>query len=508
MNLLTLLDMVAQGMSDRTVIGSRSAGLTAGQLKERAFAGAAMIDQAGAKRLVYLGGNTQAYPIALFAAAAAKVPLLPLNYRLSDDQLRLLIAREPRCVIVSDTTQRARELGRNAVVLSANDFADGQSPNALPLAEPSIDGQDIAVLLMTSGTTSAPKSAILRHHHLCSYIFGAVEYGSADENAATVVSVPPYHVAAVMNLLSNLYSGRRILYLDRFTAREWLDIVEREAITHAMVVPTMLARIVAELENTGLKVPASLKSISYGGDKTATSVISKALRLFPDVAFANAYGLTETASTIAVLGPEDHRNARSSTDPKQRTRLASVGRPLDGVRIEIYADDGTVCPPGVSGEIVVQGGQISGEYVEQPRAEVPADGWFHTRDRGYLDEDGYLFVQGRMDDTIIRGGENISPAEIEDVMLEHEAVAECAVAGLPDDTWGHRIAAFVVLEPNRSADAGKLREFVRGRLRSSKTPDVVIFRDALPLTATGKVVRQQLVASLLSSGDPAVTSGP
>ncbi|WP_021591948.1 class I adenylate-forming enzyme family protein [Actinomadura welshii] len=487
MNLAMILDMVAEGMADRVLLGDRTEGLTGAAIRERAIAGAGRLATEGVDRLVFLGGNGPAFPVAMFAATLAGVPFLPVNYRLSAEALGDILARQDAPLVVTDSPERAPGLN----TISTSEFL------ALPAAEaPATDDLDpdaVAVLLMTSGTTAAPKSAVLRHRHLASYIFGTVEYASVPETDATLVCVPPYHVAAVANALSNLYSGRRVVYLDEFTAAGWLDTVEEQRITHAMVVPTMLVRIVAELRDRGRAAPTSLRSLSYGGAKIAGEVLSEALTFFPATGFVNAYGLTETASSIAVLSPEDHREAWASDDPAVRSRLGSVGRALPSVEIEVRDLDGRPAAPGEVGDIVVRGPQVAGEYLEAGSL-VDADGWFATRDRGYLDEAGFLFVRGRADDTIIRGGENIAPAEIEEVLSRHEAVLECAVAGVPDLEWGQRIAAFVVLRDGHETSADELREFARARLRGSKTPGEIVFLGELPTTATGKILRRDLIA--------------
>jgi len=492
MDLLTLLEMVAAGMGDRVLIGEKATGLTGEELRARSAAGGRLVTDANVATVVYLGGNGPVFPVALFSAAAAHVPFLPLNYRLSDDQLREIFSRQESAYVITDSPERAAELAPSFPSISLDDFleATAKVPEGAPLVGG--DANDIAVLLMTSGTTAAPKSAVLRHHHLTSYILGSVEYASAEDTDATIVSVPPYHIAAVANLLSNLYAGRRIVYLDHFTAADWLDVVEHEAITNAMVVPTMLARITRELDARGKTGPATLRSLSYGGAKVAANIIADALRLFPNTGFVNAYGLTETSSSIAVLGPDDHRDAVASEDPDVRLRLASVGRALPSVEIEVHDLDGKPCAPGVVGDIVVKGAQVAGEYLEGG-SRLTEGGWFPTRDLGYLDSEGFLFVQGRADDTIIRGGENIAPAEIEEVVATHEAVLECAVAGVPDEEWGQRIAAFIVLKEGHTLTADELRAYVRERLRGSKTPDVVSFLTELPATPTGKILRRQLV---------------
>lgn len=493
MDLLTLLEMTAGGMGDRVLLGSRKDGLTGQELRDRSAAAGAFFTQRGGEKILYLGGNGPSFAISLFGAAAAHLPFLPLNYRLSDEQLGEILNRHTGLLIAEDT-ERARDLAPDTTqVIGVEEMQRIEPDPDAPLIPGDIE--DIAVLLMTSGTTAAPKSAVLRHHHLTSYVMQTVEYGGAEQSDATIVSVPPYHIAAVANLLSNLYAGRRIVYLDRFTAEEWVDVVTDEAITNAMVVPTMLARIVRHLEESGRKGPSTLKGLSYGGAKVPPTVLEAALTLFPETGFVNAYGLTETSSSIAVLGPEDHRVALASTDPKERARIGSVGKVLPGVEASIRGDDGSEVPAGTPGEIYVRGAQVAGEYLEQG-SKLVADGWFPTRDRGWIDEDGFLFVEGRADDTIIRGGENIAPAEIEDVLVRHDAVVEVCVAGVPDEEWGNAIAVFVVVKDGRTCTEDDIKAFAREHLRGSKTPDQVYFLPELPVTPTGKILRKDLIASV------------
>jgi acyl-CoA synthetase (AMP-forming)/AMP-acid ligase II len=503
MNLLTLLDMAAAGHGDRLLLGTPARGLTGEQLAERSRRGARYLTAAGAQTVVYIGENGLGVPLALFAAAAAGIPFLPLNYRLAAGQLASITRRQRRPFIIADgvpALQEGTAAGSAAIREWEDLVADPACGAGVPdAAEP--DGDDEAVLLMTSGTTAEPKSAVLRHRHLASYVLGSVDFGAASPEDAVIVSVPPYHIAAIANLLSNLYSGRRIVYLDHFTARGWLDVTAAERVTHAMVVPTMLARIVAELEDGTAPVPAQLRSLSYGGAPLPAGILARALALLPDVGFVNAYGLTETSSSIAVLGPEDHRAAVASDDPAIRARLGSVGRPLPDVEIEVRDAGGRQCAPGETGLIYVRGPQVAGEYRETGAVTDPG-GWFPTRDEGYLDDAGYLFVRGRADDTIIRGGENIAPAEIEAVIEQMPGVAEVAVAGLPSEEWGQQIGAFIVLRQDAGLSAEQVREFTRTQLRSSKTPDMVIFVSELPHTPTGKLLRRQL-ATLIPAAGPA-----
>jgi acyl-CoA synthetase (AMP-forming)/AMP-acid ligase II len=200
-----------------------------------------------------------------------------------------------------------------------------------------------------------------------------------------------------------------------------------------------------------------------------------------------------------MLSPDDHRAAIASDDPAVRRRLGSVGRSLPSLELEIRAPDGEVAPPEVSGEIHVRGEQIAGEYLH--RKHIGDDGWFATKDAGWLDKDGYLFVEGRLDDVIVRGGENISPGEIEDVLRGHPAVADVAVLGLPDDEWGERVAAVVVAR-QETPSAGELTTWLRARLRSTKTPETWVFRAELPYNETGKLLRRVLKAELMKSQVP------
>ena len=359
-----------------------------------------------------------------------------------------------------------------------------------------MDPEAIAVLLFTSGTTGEPKAAVLRHKHLVSYILGSVEFGGAAEADATLTSVPPYHVAGIAAVLSSVYSGRRIVQLPSFDADAWLAVAREERVTHAFVVPTMLARIVDVLEGEGSANLPHLRALSYGGGKMPLPVIERALALFPDTDFTNAYGLTETSSTISLLGPDDHREAAAGDDPALRRRLVSVGRPLPGLEVEIRDEDGKPVAAGVRGEIHVRGEQVSGEYLGRG-STLAGEGWFPTRDGGWLDDEGYLYLEGRIDDVIVRGGENLSPGEIEDVLLDHADVTDVAVVGVPDEQWGEAVAAVIVRREGSNPDPEELKEWVRKHLRSNRMPARIEFAEELPYNETGKLVRRRVRSEIL-----------
>ncbi|TFH22670.1 MAG: long-chain fatty acid--CoA ligase, partial [Myxococcales bacterium] len=312
---------------------------------------------------------------------------------------------------------------------------------------------------------------------------------------AALVSVPPYHIAGMAAIMSSVYSGRRIVQLANFSAEGWIELARAEKVTHAFVVPTMLARIIDALGDAGSADLPHLRALAYGGGKMPQPVIERAMKLFPDTDFTNAYGLTETSSTIAVLGPDDHRAAAASDEPDLRRRIVSVGRPLPSIDVEIRDEEGNPVGPGESGEIHVRGEQVSGEYLGRA-SNVGSDGWFPTRDGGSMDAEGYLFIEGRIDDVIVRGGENLSPGEIEDVLLDHDGVADCAVVGVPSEQWGEAVAAAIVVQEGRSVGAVELQALVKEKLRSSRVPERIEFWDELPYNETGKLLRRVVRARL------------
>lgn len=483
MTLVMLLEMVAGAFGFRLGVGTAEHGITYEDLRDRAARGAALLAERQASAVVYIGTTDLAFPVAIFAAAWAGVPFIPLNYRLSAEQLAGLLARHPGALVITDDPDLDApgglvDLASWMTLTSIGPAADDCEPSAT-------EGDDIAVLLYTSGTTAEPKAVVLRHRHLAAYVITSIEFASADDDATALIGVPPYHIAGVANTITSIYSTRRIVYLPTFSPAAWLDLIRTEQVTHAFLVPTMLARVVEALAGEPAACP-SLRSLSYGGARMPITVLERALDAFRDAGFVNAYGLTETSSTLAVLTPDDHRAAMSG-DPAARARLGSAGRIIPGVDVEIR-----------DGEIWCRGEQISGEYLGRGSVTDP-DGWFPTRDRGWFDDEGYLFIEGRSDDTIIRGGENIAPAEIEDVLLRHPDVADAAVAGVPDDEWGQRIEAAVVLRQGATADASALRAHCREHLRSSKTPDRIVLRDALPHTDTGKLLRREVLADLIAT---------
>lgn len=460
MNIAMILDMAADGMPDRRAVND----VTYAELRAAAREVARRLGEESPTptALASLMPAGSELPIALFGAAWAGVSFAPLNFRLPDSTQAELLERIQPAALFDESW--------------VGSF-DNDTPYE-PLPEVP------AVLLFTSGTSSAPKTAELQHANLSAYLFNTLEFGSADEDETALISVPPFHIAGVAAILSSTYVGRRVVTLPRFDPHSWLRLARNEKVTHAMVVPTMLARIVSSLEEDPSLAPTSLRSLAYGGARMPLPVLERALALLPGVDFVNAYGLTETSSTVAVLGPDDHREALTSTNPAVRRRLESCGRPVPGVEFSV-----------IDGELCIRGDQVGGGY-RGAESRVDANGWLRTGDQGYIDADGFVFIIGRLDDMIIRGGENISPAEIEDALLRHTDVVSAAVVGIPDEEWGESVAAMVVLRDGAEADGTGLRDHVRAALGSIKTPELVAFVAELPSGPTGKTLHRQVRVDL------------
>lgn len=499
MNIMMLLEMASSAFPDRVAFTNAddNSSITYQQLFEQSGRAALAAQNSGSANLSILDVNSLAMPIGLFGSAWAGLPFVPLNYRLTDPEIDALLSRVTPAYLITEEDRVEKYADKDEInAISRSSFLDAFNNDA-GQAEPwSMDPEDIAVLLFTSGTTGEPKAAVLRQKHMVSYILGSVEFASAAEEEASLVCVPPYHVAGITAVMSSVYSGRRVVQLANFTAERWIELVRSERITSAFVVPTMLARIIEALDGESSANMPHLGSLSFGGGKMPLPVLERAMKLFPDTDFTNAYGLTETSSTISVLGPDEHRESAGSDDDYVKRRLVSVGVPLPGIEIEIRDDYGKVLGPDESGEIFVRGEQVSGEYRGIGKL-TDEDGWFPTKDRGSIDRDGYLFLEGRADDIIVRGGENLSPGEIEDVLVQHEAVADIAVVGVPDEQWGEAVAAVVVVKSGMQVTDEELQTWVRDRMRSSRVPQLIRYADELPYTATGKLLRREVKADLL-----------
>ena len=449
-------------------------------------------------RVAVMAVNTAGLVAALFGIGAAGGIAVPVNFRLKREELEhVLEDSRARVTIAQDRYAGLVSASGATTVLSLDALEAQGAGDAPPFLErrTALREDGVAALLYTSGTTSAPKGVMLTHGALASYVMGANDAPDGGDAGRALLAAPLYHVAGVTALLNALYVGRRTHLLAQFDPAAWLAAVEGEAITHAFVVPTMLARILDDPGFAPERV-ASLQALTYGAAPMPPALIERAVERFPaTVAFSGAYGQTETSSTVAVLGPEDHR---LDGDPARRARLRSVGRVVDGVEARVVGDDGAPLPAGATGEVQLRTGRAMAGYWgptadQATRVHRDDEGWLSTGDLGRLDVDGYLFLTGRKGDLIIRGGENVAPAEVEAALLTHPEVLEAAVLGVADDEWGERIAAVLVQVEGAGLDEPIMLDYARRHLSGHRRPDVVVFVDELPRSSVGKLLRRELV---------------
>jgi acyl-CoA synthetase (AMP-forming)/AMP-acid ligase II len=453
--------------------------------------------------------NCPEYIEAYFATAKLGAIFVPLNFRAKSEELIYMIRNaELKLLFFGNRYTEMVEKMRfqlpnlkHSVVLDEpakdllyyEDFL-GASPPDDYMGE--IGDEEVTILMYTAGTTGRPKAVPLRHDAFGTYIMENVDPASPDVEERNLLTVPLYHVAGVQAMLAAFYGGRTLVLLKQFDVKEWMEAVQREKVSRAMLVPTMLKMVIDSPDFSKYDL-SSLKVITYGAAPMPFEVIRKAIGVLAWVKFINAYGQTETASTIAMLGPDDHVITGTETErEKKLKRLASsIGRPLPDVEVKIADDGGKSLPALAMGEIWVKGPRVmSGYWGDRERTAqvITPDGWLRTGDKGWLDEDGYIFLGGRGDDMIIRGGENISPEEIENVLYSHPKIEEAAVIGVPDPEWGQQPRAIVVLRKGEVATAEEIIEYCRSKLAGFKRPRSVVFIEALPRNQVGKVIKRAL----------------
>lgn len=512
MNTLDFLSIASSICPDRPAVIFEGKRLTYAELNERANRLAHALMNLGVKkgdRVAIMQVNCPQYLESYYATAKLGGIFVPLNFRAKQEELEYLLNHSEAVVLfVGD---RYVDLV-NAVrpkTPSVKHYIAIESPqegmlyyedliNSAPAEEiyPEVSEEDVTVLMYTAGTTGRPKGVPQTHGAFASYVVNNVEPADPENTEVNLLCVPLYHIAGFQALLASVYGGRSLAMMRQFDEEEWFRVVEQEKASRTMLVPTMLKRIIDHPDFSKHDL-SSLKVITYGAASMPFEVLKKALQLLPGVRFINAFGQTETASTVCMLGPEDHiiEGTEEEKEKKLRRLASSIGKPLPDVEMAIMDEHGNLLPPGQVGEIVIRGPRVMSGYWQDPektKAALSADGWLHTGDMGWMDEDGYFYLAGRGDDMIIRGGENISPEEVEQVLQSHPKVEEAAVIGVPDPEWGQQPRAIVVLKKGETATPEEIIEFCRDKLAGFKRPRSVIFVDSLPRNPMGKVIRRQL----------------
>jgi acyl-CoA synthetase (AMP-forming)/AMP-acid ligase II len=512
MNTANFLSIPTSMFSDQEIIVFEGTRFTYGEALARVRRLASSLGELGVKpgdRVAVLQTNCHQFIEIYYATATLGATFVPLNYRAKLPELEYMVTTANVKVLFTgdryiDMVKRlqpkfssvqyyvAMESTRSDM-LSYEELVEQGSPD---LESAAVEESDVSILMYTSGTTAFPKGVMLTYGDFTEYVVGTVELADGSPRGTFLLCAPLYHIAGMASIMTSIWTGRKLVVLRQFDPTEWLTAVQNEKVTHAFVVPTMMKHLIDHPEFPKFDL-SSLQNLSYGGAPMPFPVIRRAIEMFPKtMGFVNAFGQTETTSTLTVLGPEDHRLDGTPAEVERNLkRLTSVGRPLPDVEVRVFDEDNKELKTNEIGEIVIRAPRIMKGYagLESPDADLlNSGGWLHTRDMGYIDEDGYIYLVGRKDDIIIRGGENIAPAEIEAVLYAHPAVDEAAVVGFPDEEWGQRVVAFVVLRPNAVAPAEELSEFCRQRLASFKKPEIIHFVSELPKNLVGKILRGEL----------------
>ncbi|MEE3140356.1 MAG: AMP-binding protein, partial [Actinomycetota bacterium] len=448
---------------------------------------------------------------AMFGAAFVGATVVPMNFRagaeeaahlMSDSGIKVLFTESRYRDLVDENRPDSVE---HVFVLNEEDSYVVARDEAFELPVPEdVDSDGLCALLYTSGTTSLPKGVKLTNGAVTGYVMGTNDAATGEDMGRMALAAPLYHIAGVTSMLNALYSGRVVVLLPQFEAAAWIDTVQQHAVTHAFLVPTMLGRVM-EAPNFSADAFTGMEAITYGAAPMPPSVIRRAIGEFPsNVSFAGAYGQTETTSTVAVLDPDDHRVEGSEEEQAVKLkRLSSVGQVLDDVEVRVVDEEGAPVAVGTLGEVQLRTFRAMDGYwgnEEKTRITVDDEGWVHTGDLGYLDEDDYLFLAGRTGDVIIRGGENVSPDEVEAVLYENGAVLECAVVGVASEEWGERVVAAAVVRDGSGVTGDELVAFAKEKLAPFKRPEAVHLMDELPRTSTGKLLRRDLIPMLEELG--------
>ncbi|MCU4186653.1 long-chain-fatty-acid--CoA ligase [Acidiferrimicrobium sp. IK] len=461
-------------------------------------------------RVAYLDRNAPEFFELLFGCAKLGAVLTPINWRLSDQEIASVLEDSSASLLVVREEFAARLEGHVAMLRkvviggsSASNYADWLTgrPDTDP-RHPS-SPHDVVLQLYTSGTTGVPKGVMLTEANLLALAAPGVELLSLEPASVNLVPTPLFHIGGSGYALIGLHCGCHTVLVRHPDPPEMVRVIAERRVTNVFVVPAVLSMMLAIVEGESVDL-SSLQVVSYGASPISEDVLVRAMRSM-DCEFVQVYGLTETTGTITLLTDADHHRALAGDHPE---RLRSAGRPVAGASLRIVdVASGREVPPGEVGEIWISSPQNTVGYWRKPAETAAAlhpDGWLRTGDAGFMDGESYLFIHDRIKDMVISGGENVYPAEVENVIMSHPDVVEVAVIGVPDQRWGETVKAAVVARPGSGLTSGALIAFCRKRLAHYKCPTTVDFHDALPRNASGKVLKRELRARYWSDQGRAV----
>ncbi len=440
-------------------------------------------------RVAYLGPNHPAFLETMFGTGQRGAVFVPLNWRLSPPELvyqltdcgaRVLVFAPALGPVVA---QVRAEVSVPAVALGEEYERMLAGAAADPVDEP-VDPDSPCLILYTSGTTGRPKGAVLTHANLTWNTINLLVDVDVAGDEVTLVVAPMFHVAALnQTVLPTVLKGGRVVLVDSFDPDRALELISEHRVTYLFGVPTMFLAM-AQAPGWVKADLSSVRSAICGGAPVPEAAIAAYQER--GVTFMQGYGLTETSPGALFLRREDSLR-----------KAGSAGTAVFFTDVRLVAPDGSPAGVGQPGEILVRGPNVMAGYWQRPEetaAVLSPDGWLRTGDIGVTDADGYITIRDRTKDMIISGGENIYPAEVEDVLYQHPAVAECAVIGMPDPHWGEVGRAVVVPRPGVAVDEAEVLAFLSGRIARYKIPKSVVFTETLPRTASGKVRKADLRA--------------
>lgn len=457
-------------------------------------------------RVAVLGNNSLDYLCLYFAIPWAGAISVPINTRLSaaeiieqleDSQSSLLLVDAGFAAVAGEAAGRLPAL-RDIVFMGQADIPPQSRSleqllaGAVAVPDAGRRDEDVAVLFYTGGTTGRAKGVMLSHRGL---VVGTLQWaytvgvGSRD---TLLVPIPMFHIAAGMNAIAAAMLAAGLVIQPRFDPEQTLELIERHRVTKTALVPTALEMLISSPHFAQSDV-SSLARMTYGGAPMPRRILELALGKLPQTRFYQIYGQTESGGVATCLLPEFH--ALGGEAGSKRT---TAGRPVVGMDLRILDAEGVELPHGEVGEICLRGHALTPGYWNRPgqTAALYRDGWLRTGDAGFLDEDGFLTIVDRVKDMIISGGENVYAAEVEAVLYQHPAIAQCAVIGIPSERWGEEIHAVVHLHAGASATDEELMAFCRGHIGAFKCPRSISFRcEALPVTSLGKIRKNELRAS-------------